>query len=215
MPGRPRPGLMTRSQSIPNNSHSPSPSDALAAFLGGDAVLYTRFTDDEDENNPPTYFHNVSNPEPLSPTLDEDVLTRTGEASRIRRRGARHGRRHQYTYTSLSCGVDQPWRFKFEGHNDGNGLGKLNSKPLPSTTSHRVKGGSLSLEFPSTGCHAILTDRAFVSSHQGVYSAIGLVDSVVPVEKIYLDEEQKRTANQVLADAPGCKDWNPVACCQW
>lgn len=227
MPGRSRPGSTSWSQSQPMvhsssfiNSLLSRQNDLDAVARGvarGDLIIYANYTDDEDENNPPNYFSGLSNLEPLSPLLDEDVITRTGEASRLRRRGALHGRRHQYNYTTLSCGVELPWRFRFEADDI---FENRNSKSLLSFTSEFQKNDSvctrkLPLEFPSTGCSAVLTTCAFVSSHQSVYTASESMDIVTSVELSYLDEEQEEVVDQFLSSVSSFCEWKPVACRQW
>ncbi|GJJ07074.1 hypothetical protein Clacol_001273 [Clathrus columnatus] len=223
-------GSTSSSQSVLNDNRltsSPDPlisaQNELDAFGQGNFVLVAPFTDDEDENNPPNYFSGVSNPEPLSPILDEEVITRTGEASRLRRRGALHGRRRQLTYVTLSCGVELPWRFKFEGYTGEKNLGRWNSQTVLTTTpllqprNGSIRSGKLPLEYPSTGCRAILTNNATILSYQNVYSATEPVDSVRAVDEIYVDEEQKEMVKEVLEVLAGVchsTEWKPVACCQ-
>ncbi|GJJ06854.1 hypothetical protein Clacol_001050 [Clathrus columnatus] len=164
-------------------------------------------TDEEDENDT---RHWPDETRSMSPSVGEDVV-RTGEASRLRRRGAVHGRRPQLSYVSLICGAPLPWRFKFKESygvepKRTSSLRSLNQR-YESLKSHPSSSKDLTLEFPSTGCRSTLTSRAYVSSSHQVYSASAPLQNVAIVNKSYLDEEQKRTVVELLVDSWGQFDW--------
>jgi hypothetical protein len=148
--------------------------------------------------------------------MNNDVLLRTGEVSRLRRRGALHGRRPSPpSYVSLTCGAKLGgWRFKFSTSVEENTDPFLIARR---TSKHQHQQEDQSpIEFPSTGCNARLTEQAYTSSNSSVYKAEGgSVRGVLPVEALYLDEEQKALVEGLVCESFGTWQWGPLACEEW
>lgn len=184
-----------------------------------EGILIAEFTDDEEEND---QSYGPSEIRSIARNVGEDVV-RTGEASRLRRRGAVHGRRPQLPYVTLVCGAPLPWRFKFNQPDDIKPMRPSSLRSLmqryeslksrPSSPSSASQ--DLSLEFPSTGCRAVLTNRAYVSPTHHVYSAQIATGSVRRVDRSYLDMEQRSTLVEVLMNSWGQLDWQGLACSNW
>ncbi|KAF8523940.1 hypothetical protein BU17DRAFT_63581 [Hysterangium stoloniferum] len=149
--------------------------------------------------------------------MDADVLLRTGEASRLRRRGALYGRRPTPpSYLTLTCGAAMGgWRFKFLAS-------EQESTRDPFLIAHRTptqlrlqqeQAAKLPIEWPTTGCNAPLTEQGYTSSSSRVYKAAsGTVRGVLLVEALYLDEEQKGLVEGLICESFGAYKWSPLAC---
>lgn len=199
--------------------NTPMPYSAVNISRDGFHATDLDFTDEEENNDALYHSYNSNQTHSIATNVGDDVV-RTGEASRLRRRGAVHGRRPQPSFVTLICGAPLPWRFKFKEP------GNSEHKQQPSSPQSLMRryeslkkrpssSPVLPLEFPSTGCRAILTNRAYASPTHQVYSAQLGVENVAIIDKCYLDEGQKTTVVELLADSWGRLDWQGLACSEW
>lgn len=156
-------------------------------------------------------------------------LLRTGEASRLRRRGAMRatarrddeedallfpfprGIKGEELYLELECGV-RSGAFSFAP------AGPSRPSPLPRSSSPRTPL-DLGVVFSSTGCGAIVSTRAFPSSiaAKHVYTSTEPVSSdIAHLHHKYLDSEQRALAETLMKDVSMCQcDWEAVGCRVW
>lgn len=157
-------------------------------------------------------------------------LLRTGEASRLRRRGAMRATAHrrddedevsflpfprgikgEESYLELECGVrSREWSFT--------PAGPSRPSPLPRFPPFR-KPSDVGIVFSSTGCGSIVSTRALPSNMAGkpVYTSTEPVSSeIVHLHHKYLEPEQRALAEALVKDVLMCRrDWEAIGCRVW
>lgn len=165
-------------------------------------------------------------------------LLRTGEASRLRRRGAMHRSGHrredsddlsipphrrpmvepagqsqpQDLYVELHCGVHT--------RESSFSASSSSSSPLPRTKPTRPSS-PVGFTFASTGCGAQVSARASPrqlgsSSVHQVYSSTEVCPDVASLPHKYLDRVQRAVAEFVAREGCACQcEWEPIGCIVW
>lgn len=150
-------------------------------------------------------------------------LLRTGEASRLRRRGALRATAHRrddddvaalksdQSFLELECGVRLS-EFSFTPAGPSS-----QPSPLPVPSWSPRKPADVGFVFPSSGCGAVVTARA-VPSPSGfhVFSTELVNADVAPLPSEYLEPEQCVLADALIDGIWGCKnEWEAVGCRVW
>ncbi|KIJ38769.1 hypothetical protein M422DRAFT_258646 [Sphaerobolus stellatus SS14] len=153
----------------------------------------------------------------FSDSADEDVhiaeMLRSGEASRLRRRGAIHGHGHHHPrppYVTLTCGapIGQGWGFVEASTSK-------QSNPLPRyPLENKYPPNSTFVEFTSSGCGAVVTRRAAPSRFHRLYEASPPLDkeAVAPLESEYLDEGQRELVEGLVQSGWDGLRWEGLGC---
>ncbi|KAF8589580.1 hypothetical protein K439DRAFT_1628579 [Ramaria rubella] len=154
-------------------------------------------------------------------------LLRTGEASRLRRRGAMRATAHRRddeddvttaslhhklklddVHLELSCGVrSSEWSLSLAGPS--------RPSPLPRAPTSRRPSG-MDFVFSSTGCGAQVSVRAFPGSSAAnhVYTSTEFASpNVAHLDAMYLEPEQRALAEFLTKEECGCRcEWDAIGC---
>jgi hypothetical protein len=156
-----------------------------------------------------------------------DDLLRTGEASRLRRRGAVRATAHRRddedapvfpfprslkgdeSYLELQCGVRSA-ECSFTP------AGPSRPSPLPWIPSAR-KASDMGFVFSSTGCGAIVstkTSPSIISAHHVYASVEPMGSDTALLHPDYLDPDHRAFADALIREVPHC-DWEAIGCRVW
>lgn len=174
--------------------------------------------------------HRISNREIEEEESDDELVMRTGEASRLRRRGAiiridpTNSRQRDDIDTAdmhcraLYCGSEPRPVPSWTRHTTG----KFTPSPLPLYPS---RNRSPSPERPpkttSSGCGALIHPRAYCASASGMWTALTSAssESFMPLDASYVsepldDESEEEVRRRVRTYACGCET-KAIACVSW
>lgn len=160
----------------------------------------------------------------FSDSGDDDLqiseLLRTGEASRLRRRGAIHGHGShpaRPSYVTLTCGIPIASGWKFNARNSCQDDEEMNPLPQPLFSRRRTTILANMVEPTTTGCGAVITTRASVSRLCRLFEVAAAADKnvVASLDPTYLDDEQRQMTNSFVQHLWGSHSWIGLGCRAW